>query len=131
MRCFLSVMLIASFVLASSLVAHAGTRVEEVWRCELKDGKTQKDVHAGNSKWVKFVNAKVEGGDIHSYVATSIVGDATQFLYVDSFPDMKAWTAVKALMATDEGQALESALNEVATCSSNRLWSTTETMAQK
>jgi hypothetical protein len=43
---------------------------------------------------------------------------------------MKAWTEVKALMATDEGQALEAVLDEVATCTSNRLWSTTETMAK-
>jgi hypothetical protein len=79
---------------------------------------------------VKFVNAGVEGGDIHSYVATSIVGDSTGFLYVDSFPSMKSWIAVKALMESDEGQALEAELNEVANCSTNRLWSTTETMAK-
>jgi hypothetical protein len=76
---------------------------------------------------VKFVNAKVEGGDIHSYVSTSIVGDTTQFLYVDSFPSMNAWIAVKALMETDEGQVIEAALNEIATCTSNRLYSVTET----
>ncbi len=130
MRPFLSGMLIASFVMATCFVAHAGTRVEEVWQCTLKDGKTQKDVHAGNSKWVKFANAKVEGGDIHSYVATSIVGGSTGFLYVDSFPNMKAWIEVKALMETAEGQALESALNEIATCSSNSLYSTTETVIE-
>ena len=131
MRFVLSGTLIAVFILANGLVAHAGTKVEEVWRCTLNDGKTQTDVHAANIKWVKFVNAKVGGGDIHSYVATSVVGDTTQFLYVDSFPDMKAWVAVKAVMQTDEGQAIEAALNEIATCSSNRLWSTTETMVQK
>ena len=132
MKPLLSRALLASVVLlAACLVAHAGTRVEEVWQCKLEGGKTVKDVHAVNGKWVKFVNANVEGGDIQSYVATAIVGDTTQFLYVDSFPDMKAWIAVKALMETDEGQALESVLNEVATCSSNRLYSTTETLAEK
>jgi hypothetical protein len=44
---------------------------------------------------------------------------------------MKAWIAVKALMATEKGQAIESALNEIATCSSNSLFSTTETLIEK
>ncbi len=102
------------------------TRVDEVWRCTLKDGKTPADVHAANGAWVKFVNAKVEGGDIHSYVATNIVGNPTEFLYVDSFPNMKAWTDTKAELQTDEGQAIEAPLNEVATCSSNSLYLLTE-----
>ena len=127
MRSLLSKALLASVVLATCFaVANAGTRVEEVWQCKFQDGKTVKDVHAQNGKWVKFVNANVEGGDIHSFVATSIVGDATQVVYVDSFPNMKSWIATKALMETDEGVAIEAALNEVATCSSNRLYSTTE-----
>ena len=40
---------------------------------------------------------------------------------------MKAWIATKAANQTDEGQAIEAALNEVGTCSSNSLHLTTET----
>ena len=127
MRSLRSKVLLASVVLATCFaVANAGTRVEEVWQCKRQDGKTTEDVQAENGKWVKFVNANVEGGDIHSFVATSIVGDATQFVFVDSFPNMESWIATKALMETDEGQAMEAAINEVATCSSNSLYSTTE-----
>lgn len=131
MRSGLIGMAIASFFMVSSIAVFADTRIEEVWQCTLNDGKTQKDVDVANSKWVKFVNAKIKGADIRSYVATSIVGDTEVFMYVDSFPSMEAWIAVKALMKTEEGQALESELNGIAICSSNTLWSTTETMPQK
>ncbi len=131
MQPLLSRVLVASVVLATCLTANAGTRVEEVWRCKLKDGKTQEDVHAANGDWVKFVNANVEGGDIHSYVLTPIVGERTQFLYVDSFPDMKAYIATKALMETDEGRAIEAVIKGVAPCSSNSLYLSTETLIEK
>jgi hypothetical protein len=127
MQSLLTKVLLIVVVLGICLAANAGTRVDEVWRCTLNEGKTLEDVHAANGAWVKFVNAKVEGGDIHSYVATSIVGDSTQFLYVDSFPNMKAWIATKAEIETEQGQAIEAALNEIASCSSNSLYSSTET----
>ena len=60
-------------------------RTIELWTCTLNEGKTQEDVQAANSKWIRLMNAEVDGGDIHSYVLTSVVGDPLTFLYIDSF----------------------------------------------
>jgi len=102
------------------------TATVEIWNCTLNDGKTMDDVAAANGKWVKFMNANVEGGDIHSYGQTAVVGEQGTFLYIDVFPDMKAWIASKAAIESEEGQALEAGLNEVASCSSNSLYESTE-----
>jgi hypothetical protein len=101
-------------------------RIVEVWTCTLNEGQTQEDVQTSNARWVAFMNAQVEGGDIRSYVLTSIVGNTGEFLYVDSFPNMPAWSAAKAATETDEGQAIEAELNEDATCSSNTLHQSTQ-----
>lgn len=130
MKLLLSRTLLVGVTLSICLAANAGTRVMEVWQCELNDGKTLEDVHAANGAWVKFVNATVAGSDIHSYVSTSIVGNTTQFLYLDSFPNMKAWIDTKAGEETDEGQVIQAALNEAASCSSNSLHLSTETEAK-
>ena len=127
MRSLLSKTLLIGVALGICLAADAGTRVTEVWQCKLNDGKTLEDVHAANGAWVKFVNATVAGGDIHSYVSTSVVGNTTQFLYVDSFPNMRAWIDTKAANETAEGQRIQAALNEAASCSSNSLHLSTET----
>jgi hypothetical protein len=46
MKSLLSIVLVFGFALAPCVAADAGTRVNEVWNCKLKDGKTLKDVHA-------------------------------------------------------------------------------------
>ena len=110
-----------------AVVAGAHTRIEEVWTCTIKDGKTMEAFQAVNLKWVRFVNDNVEGGDIHSYVATSVVGAQGQFVAIDSFPSMDSWTAHKVLLQKAEGLALDAAFEEVSTCSSNSLYSVAET----
>jgi len=55
-------------------IAQSSDRVVEIWTCTVNDGKTIEDVRNANSKWVEHQNATVEGGDIHSYVLTSVVG---------------------------------------------------------
>lgn len=104
----------------------ADPRVDEVWTCKVNAGKSMDDVRAANSKWVKYINAHVKGGDISSSVVTPIVGKVEQgtFLYVDSFPNLESWTAAKpALDKTDEGKAIDAELNAAAACSENRLYS--------
>ena len=78
--------------------ADSHERMVALWTCTLADGKTQADVQAANGKWVKHVNAAVEGGDIRSYVLTTVVGEPETFLYVDSFPSGKAWLASRTAM---------------------------------
>ncbi len=87
------------------------------------------DVRAANSKWVKFMNANVEGGEIGSSIVTTVVGNATSgyFLYVDTFPSLESWsTAKSATEGNDEGEAIDAELGEVADCSENRLYSSEE-----
>ena len=102
------------------------TATVEIWNCTLNDDKTMDDVASANGKWVKFINANVEGGNIQSYGQTAVVGDQETFLYIDVYPDMKAWIAGKDVLDNDEGKAIEAELNEVASCSSNSLYSSTE-----
>ena len=109
------------FVWATANAQETEERIVEVWTCTLNDGETQEDVQTSNARWVAFMNAQVAGGDIRSYVLTPIVGNAGEFLYVDSFPDMEAWAAAKEATQTDEGQAIEAELNEDATCTANTL----------
>lgn len=106
--------------------ADSHKRVVEVWTCSLNEGKTQEDVQAANSKWVKLMNENIEGGDIHSYVLTPIVGNTETFSYADSYPSMEAWAASKEVTKTEAGQAIEKELNAVAKCTSNTLHESTE-----
>ena len=106
--------------------AAADTRTDEVWTCKIKEGKTMDDVRAANSKWVKFINANVKGGNITSHIVTSVVGDAHegQFLYVDSYPSLETWSVAKsATEGNKEGEAIDDELQESASCSENRLYS--------
>ncbi len=129
MKSLLSTVLLTGilFGVCTTVIADTSdTATVEIWNCTLNDGKTMDDVATANGKWVKFMNANVEGGDIHSYGQTAMVGDQATFLYIDVFPDMKAWIAGKAAIDSEEGKALEAELNKVASCTSNSLYSSTE-----
>ena len=87
------------------------------------------DVRAANLRWVKFINANVDGGGITSHIITSVVGNAStgSFGYVDSFPSLESWTAAKsATEGNEEGVAIDEALGEAAECSENRLYEAEE-----
>jgi hypothetical protein len=127
MKKFLARMLMPLCVAVICTTANADSRTLEVWTCKVNDGRSLDDVKSENGNWVKFVNRTVAGGDIESYVVTSIVGAQGQFLYVDSFPTMAAWIATKDAMSKGEGLAIEAALNEVATCESNSLYNSEQT----
>ena len=96
------------------------SRVVNLWQCKFKEGKTIADVHAANSKWVKYVNTQVEGGDIHSYVLETIVGATGSFLYADSFPSLAAWEAASNIESA-EMKEIDKGLGEAADCASNTL----------
>jgi hypothetical protein len=126
MKSILTSLLATIGVLGMCATAIADPRIDEVWTCDINDGKTMDDVRAANSKWVAFVNANVKGGDITSNIVTSVVGNATpgRFIYVDSFPSLESWTAAKsATEGNAEGEAIDAELQEVASCSDNRLYS--------
>ena len=113
-------------VISVCTIAIADTRIDEVFTCQLSDGKTMDDVREVNSRWVKFMNANVEGGNISSDIVTTIVGDTTpgRFIFVDSFPSLESWTEAKSATAGDpEGEAIDAGLGAVAECSDSRLYS--------
>ncbi len=112
-------------VLGFAVSAHADG-VSESWMCELKDGKSVEDVQAINSKWLKWVNARTDGV-VRSAVGTAIVGNTEIFMFIDSYPDLTTWAAVKTLLDSDEGDEMEGMFNETSECSSNRLWDMQET----
>jgi hypothetical protein len=107
-------------VLGFAVSAHADG-VSESWMCELKDGKSVEDVQAINSKWLKWVNARTDGV-VRSAVGTAIVGNTEIFMFIDSYPDLTTWAAVKTALDSDEGEEMEGMFDETSECSSNRLW---------
>ena len=114
------------FLLSFGVSAQADS-VAESWLCELKDDKTVEDVQAINSKWLKWVNKRVENGVVRSAVGTAIVGNSEIFMFVDTYPDLTTWAAVKTLLDSDEGDEIDGMFNETSECSSNRLWNMQET----
>ena len=98
--------------------ADSHERTVVIWKCKLSEGKTAEDVQVVNAKWVKHVNDNAEGGEIHSYVLSPIVGDRGMFLFVDSFPSDQAWVASRAAMKSEEGKAINKEFDEVTKCSS-------------
>jgi hypothetical protein len=112
-------------LLACCVTTNADTRINLVWTCQTNADKSMDDIRSANSNWVKFINANVKGGDITSSIVTPIVGDTSpgHFLYVDSFPNLATWTLIRAAEDSTEGAKIIAALDDVATCSQNRLYS--------
>ena len=73
------------------------------YNCELKDGKTSEELQAANSKWLKFVNANVEGGGITSSIGTAVVGNSEIFMFVDTYPSLSMWAKVKEMLDSEDG----------------------------
>lgn len=121
-------LLTAAALLSASLAAHADTRVIQVWSCTLKDGKTLEDLHAIHGKWVAWANEQSYGGNINARVATPIVSEHIgMVLIIDSYPSLEAWAAdTTAFFGSEEGQAMEAEYDAVAACTTNTLYSETD-----
>ena len=122
---------IKRFVCAISLLccaclAHADPRIEVVWSCTLNEGKTVEDLQAVNGKWLKWNRDNGIDG-IKSHVANRIMGgDLTDILLIDSYPDWETYAEEAAKYASAEGEALDAAYDEAATCLSNTVWQVEE-----
>ncbi len=104
--------------------AVADSTVRVVWICSVNDGKTMDDVRASNSAWVRFMHANVDDA-ISSTILTPVVGniEAGRFIFADDFPTYDVWNQAREASETDEGQTIDAAINEAATCGSNSLHS--------
>jgi len=114
-------------LLLFSLSASAETRVNQVWTCTLNDGATFEDLNAVHGKWLAWANSQSYGGDIRGSVAQSMVSAEFVVVVIDSYPDMATLAADwEAYTNSEEGQALDSEYDEVSTCTSNALYSVTD-----
>ena len=112
---------LAMIVIGFSGIASADSYAN-VYTCELKDGVEMEAVQEANSKWLKFVNAKVEGGGITSSVGTAVVGDFEKFIFVDTYPSLSSWAATMELLDSDAGDEIDGLFEELTDCGKNRLW---------
>lgn len=114
-------------VLGSTMLAIAGIAsadpVVDVWKCTLKEGKTAEDVQAAGKMWVTIVR-KITGNDeITSSLASAVVGDAETFRWFDTYPSLEVYAAAQTAMGdSEEYGPAAAALDDVQTCSGNRLY---------
>lgn len=127
MRKLLASIVVPIAVFGLSAAANADSRIMEVFMCTLNEGHTMDEVREGNSNWLGYVTEAVPDSDVQSYITTPVVGTLSGFMYVDSYPNLTAWAAVKDALREEEGQAVEAALNELATCDSSNLYLREET----
>jgi hypothetical protein len=93
-----------------------------VYTCEMEDDVEMEAVQEANSKWLKFVNARVEGGGITSAVGTAVVGNFETFIFVDTYPSLSAWAATQELLDSDAGDEIDDLFEDLTDCSKNSLW---------
>jgi len=126
MKKLLTATLVALVMLCFSGMAVADS-IAETWTCEVKEGKKVEDVQAQNSKWLKWINAHVDGGGITSAVGTTVVGNSEIFIFVDTYPNLATWAAAKDALDSEEGDELDDLFEDVSDCSENRLWKIEDT----
>jgi len=120
----------ATFVALATLCLSgiaAADSIAETFTCKVEEGKKIEDVQAQNSKWLKWINANVDGGGITSAVGTAVVGNTDAFIFVDTYPDLATWAAAKDALDSDAADELEDLFEDVSDCSENRLWKIEET----
>ena len=93
-----------------------------VYTCKLKDDVEMEAVQEANSKWLGFVNSKVEGGGITSSIGTAVVGDNEVFIFVDTYPTLSAWAAAQELLDSDAADEIDGLFEDLSECSKNSLW---------
>ncbi len=113
-------------LLMTSLSFAAEPRVDMVWTCTLNEGHTFEELNAVHGKWIAWANKQSYGGDIQGAVAQSMVASEFVVVIIDSYPDITTLAADwEAYYNSEQGQALEAEYDEVSTCTSNALYSVT------
>ena len=115
-------------LLIASMAVSGDTRTVQVWTCTLNEGKTVEDLNAIHGKWVDWANKQSYGGEIQGSIAVPTIADnLAVVLLIDSYPDRATFGAeADAYYGTAEGQALETEYEAVVSCSSNAVYSETE-----
>ncbi len=118
-----TVILLAAFGISG--IAVADTYIE-VWTCTLEDDKTIEDVQAANSKWLAYVHENISE-DIASSVVTTVVGDTSTFVFVDTYPDLDTWSNAKTRLDSDEADEIDDLFDDITDCTENSLHKVTPT----
>ena len=126
----LTVICLTALFLAVSGVAVADS-VSLVVECKLKEGKTKEDAQLLNGKWLKWARSVAGTDEITSAYAVQQVGDYGSFSWVDTYPDLIAWAKVAEADLEDDDPELDAAFEDLADCSSSRLWRVDPTAAAK
>lgn len=120
---FLTLCVLSGIV--GSAIADETARV--VWTCAVNQGKTLDDVRKANSAWVEFMRKNVDEA-ISSTILAPVIGnlEGGRFVFADDFPNFDVWNKARMASLTDEGQAIDAAINEAATCTSSSLYTAEE-----
>lgn len=118
---------IFAVILASLLVSVSGIAladpVTEVWTCTLNDGTTAEESQASGKKWVAIVRKLTGNDEITSSWFSAVVGDAGNFMWVDTYPSLEVWAATQTAIANSkEFEPIGAELEANETCSGNRLY---------
>ena len=116
---------VSSVFLLLSAVVHAEP-VTVVFSCTLNEGSTKEDAMEINSRWLKWARETGGSDEITSSYVSTLIGDLGGFLWVDTYPDISTWGKI-----WDADAEFDAEFNEVATCSSNRMYRGEETIPAK
>ena len=109
------------FLLLSA--AASAEPVSIVFSCKLNDGFTKEDAMEINARWLKWARETGGSDEITSSYVTPVVGDFDGFMWVDSYPDIATWGKI-----VEADSEFDDEFDEVATCSSNRMYRGEETV---
>jgi hypothetical protein len=114
--------LIAALFAGSLSLANAD--VVEVWKCQLKDGKTVDDLRAASSAWLTAVNSMEGGAEVEAYHNFSVVAydDENGFNFISTTPDLAIWGKLAKAYPGSAAQKADAGWSEVADCKGNSLW---------
>ena len=100
-----------------------GDSILQIWECELNDDKTQADLIAVSSAWLRAARTNEGGEDIKVTLEYPIAGDAGDgdFFFVLSVADTKTWGVFNHDYADSPAGKADEAWGDVATCSGSNL----------
>jgi hypothetical protein len=118
---------LALFVMLGITGSAIAETARVVWICTVNEGKTLDDVRKANAAWVKFMHDNVDEA-ISSTILTPVIGnfEGGRFVFADDFPSFDVWNEARMASQTDEGQAIDAAINEAGTCTNSSLYSAEE-----
>jgi len=115
--------LTASVMFLFTAPAYADSIVQ-LWSCKINDGKTEDDLVAASSAWLKAAKTNEGGEDIEAFLDFPIAADYgdDDFTFVLVVADTKVWGAFNHDYFDSPAGEAEEAWGEVATCSASSLW---------